>query len=87
MRTHDGAPGRWQVRLETGSVVCVSGQHVEDRRLSIYWRMLRPEFVKSSYPQASEQVWASADFVHTSWFILPDMVSLFGSNSEWRIPD
>lgn len=36
----------FQVRVDSGTEMNVSATRVADRHLSIYWRMLRPEFVK-----------------------------------------
>lgn len=46
-----------QVRLKGGVEVRVPSKLVKDRHLCIYWRMLRPEFVKTFGESQDEEVW------------------------------
>lgn len=45
-----------QVQLDTGEVIKVPASGVRDRQLSIYWRMMRPEFVKGCAQIMANQV-------------------------------
>lgn len=55
----------WKIRTETGMTLDnVPASNVRDRRLSIYWRMLRPEFVKGGVQLITDRVGTGLD-----WFI------------------